>query len=109
MALRQSGGGLRHDGALFVLVVVTVPFAISALVISFRNCRLGKFIASAATCIFGLTAIGAGITAVWEYRREAVHDEAIQWLEVHLPTGSAVYLSDAFVVPLPTDQSAEAL
>jgi hypothetical protein len=29
MSLRSSGGGLRHDGALFVLVVTTVPLAMA--------------------------------------------------------------------------------
>jgi hypothetical protein len=109
MSLRQSGGGLRHDGALFVLVVALVPVAISALLTSSWSPRLGRLTATAAAWLFGVTAVGAGAYAAWEYRQQAVHSEVVQWLETHVPAGTVVYLADAFIVPLPTDRSAESL
>jgi hypothetical protein len=109
MALRQSGGGVRHDGALFVLVVATVPLAVSVLLESGWSLPLGRLAASAVVCLLGITAIGAGAYAAWQYRTEAVHGDPVRWLEAHVPAGTPVYLSDSFAVPLPTEQSAEAL
>lgn len=109
MALRQSGGGLRHDGALFVLVVGTVPVAVSLLLKPSASPRLGRLAASAAACLFGITAVGVGVYAAWQYREDAVHGDPVRWVEAHVPAGSTVYLADAFAVPLPTERSAEAL
>ena len=103
MALRQSGGGVRHDGALFVLVVATVPLAVSVLSAS------SSVMASTVACLLGVTAVGAGAYAAWQYRNDAVHGDPVRWLEANVPAGTAVYLSDPFAVPLPTERSAEAL
>jgi hypothetical protein len=107
MALRQSGGGVRHDGALFVLVVATVPLAVSLL--SGASWKLSQLTAWAVVCVLGIMAVGVGANAAWQYRHEAVHGDPVRWLEAHVPAGTTVYLSDLFAVPLPTEQSAEAL
>jgi hypothetical protein len=109
MALRQSGGGVRHDGALFVLVVATVPLAVSVLLRSSWQPRFGRLMASAVVCLLGVTALGAGAYAAWQYRNNAVHGDPVGWLEAHVPAGTIVYLAESFAVPLPTEQSAEAL
>jgi hypothetical protein len=49
------------------------------------------------------------VNAAWDYHRQAVHKKAVQWIEAHMPAGTVVYLADAFVVPLPTSQSADSL
>jgi len=109
MSLRQSGGGVRHDGALFVLVVATVPLAVSVLLGSNWKPRFGPLMASAVAFLLGVTAVAAGAYAAWQYRNDAVHGDPVRWLEANVPAGTAVYLSDSFAVPLPTEQSAEAL
>ena len=109
MALRQSGGGVRHDGALFVLVVATVPLAVSMLSGSSGKPGLGQLMAWAVVGLFGITAVGAGANAAWRYRNNAIHGDPVRWLEANVPAGTTVYLSDLFAVPLPTEQSAEAL
>lgn len=118
MALRQSGGGMRHDGALFVLTVALAPVALSLLLgapsraqpASGRPFRGGPLLASMAAAVFGLGAVAAGIASVWDYRQDAVHDQAVSWLEANVPAGTAVYLSDeGFTVPLPTEAAADAL
>jgi hypothetical protein len=98
MALRQSGGGVRHDGALFVLVVATIPLAVSVLLGSGWN-PLSRLTASAVVCLLAITAVSAGAYAAWQYRNEAVHGDAVRWLEAHVPAGTTVYLSDSFAVP----------
>jgi hypothetical protein len=109
MSLRQSAGGVRHDGALFVLVVATVPLAVSVLSGSSWKPRFVQLMASVVVCLVGVMAVGVGAHAIWQYRNDAVHGDPVRWLEANVPAGTAVYLSDSFAVPLPTEQSSEAL
>lgn len=109
MSLRQSAGGVRHDGALFVMVVATVPLAVSMLSAPNWKPRLAQLLASAVVFLLCVTAVGAGAYSAWQYRNNAVHGDPVRWLEANVPAGTTVYLSDSFAVPLPTEQSAEAL
>ena len=109
LALRQSVGGVRHDGALFVLVVALSPLALSAMLTCLPAPRVNQLAVWLAACLFGLSALAIGIPATELYRQQVIPGSVVEWLEKHVPAGTTIYLTDTFAVPLPTEESAEAL
>lgn len=108
LALRPSLGGMRHDGALLLLVAVMSPVALARL----QALRLAGRLPQLATAVAGLLALHlavAGAREAWTFRSDAVPGDAVAWLEQHVPSGETVFWPYGFRTPLPTPENADAL
>jgi hypothetical protein len=108
VALRLSSHGLFHDGAVVVTVIALAPIGVSALSDQFSFLRKP---ASVVVLILLLTGIplyqGASFAA--NLRPNQTPDDAVAWVETHVPPGTRVYTMYRMAVPLPTAQAAERL
>ena len=109
LALRPSGHGLQHDGALIVMIVALTPLALSALseLIPFPVRPSVRIVVVA--IIVG-PGVWQGMKTAFIYGRSLESDQAIAWVEANAPAGTQVYVdSGQFRSLLPTPEAADRL
>jgi hypothetical protein len=109
MALKPSIHGLRHDGALLVLVAALAPVALQQFLARSTFQAAPRVVTLLLAALLGLHVIATGTLAAVAAWRAAVQGDPVAWLEQNVPAESTVYWVEGFKVPLPTVGSSERL
>ncbi len=101
--IKSSQYGLRHHGATLVAVIAVSPLALAPV------CKLhSKAAMLLAVSLLVIPAFNA-ISIAAANRQDYVPDQATEWVEEHIPSGSRIYICPTLHDPLPTQQSADSL
>lgn len=101
--LHDTGYGLRHHGPAVLVLLVLAPMA------------LAPFSARWPRAAWGIVALALAIPMVrsiqWliDYRRVYIADDAVPWVEAHIPPGTIVYLGPELRTLLPTRAASDAM
>jgi hypothetical protein len=106
--LRVSSHGLFHDGALVVMIIALAPLGAALLQELVPALRQPVGGAALVVIVVGLT-VYQGAAATTEAIPNQTPDEAVAWVDAHVPGGTRVYSLYRIAMPLPTPAASERL
>jgi hypothetical protein len=106
--LRVSSHGLFHDGALVVMIIALTPLGVAQLQDLVPALRRPAGAAALVVVVAGLT-VYQGAVATAETIPNLAPDDAVAWVEAHVPAGTRVYSLYRIAMPLPTPAASERL
>jgi hypothetical protein len=109
LALRPSRHGLQHDGALLVMIVVLLPFAVSILT-EFVPVLRKPIVGAILVAVIAGPTLWRGVAVAFADGRSLEPDQAVAWIETNVPAGTPVYVDfGQFRTLLPTPEAADRL